>query len=80
MKKRTWGDLSPGTRKLLLGTAVFDVILRLLALRDLVGRRDAEVRGSRIGWGVSLVTVSSGGLLPLVYFLRARRDPLGRRD
>lgn len=74
MKTNTkWDDLRPGTRRLILGSGLGDVALRLIAIRDLVGRDTDQVRGPKLVWGIALGVVSSGGILPLVYFTAGRR-------
>lgn len=62
---------------MILVTGLIDVVLRLLALRDLVGRDAALVNGSKTRWGVALAVVSSGGILPLAYLLVGRRQDSG---
>lgn len=73
MARKKWGDLSPGTRRLILGTGVFDVVLRLLALRDLTAREPDQINGSKVRWGIGLGLISSAGLLPIIYFIAGRR-------
>ncbi len=73
MAKKTWKDLSPTTRRVLVAAGAADAALRLYALRDLHGRSDREVNGSRGAWVAGLSLVSSAGLLPVLYLLRGRR-------
>lgn len=75
MSTRTerWSDLSPLTRIAIVKVAVLDVGLRGWALADLARRPQAEVKGSKAGWAVALAVVSSAGILPAAYLLRARR-------
>lgn len=68
-----WNQLSPRTRRLILGWAVVDGLLKLVALIDLVRRPAAQVRGSKARWAIALVAVNSGGALPIVYLVRGRR-------
>lgn len=71
--KTKWNDMSPGVRRLILATGIIDVALRLIAIRDVIRREPIQVNGSRVGWGIALGVVSSGGILPLVYFVVGRR-------
>ncbi|MBM9458579.1 hypothetical protein JK386_01545 [Nocardioides sp. zg-536] len=72
MAKR-WSDLSPRARKAIVVVAGVDGALRTAALVDLRRRDAREVNGSRRLWTAALATVSSAGVVPVVYFLRGRR-------
>lgn len=74
MTRKKWGELSPRTRRLIIGVGVFDLVLRLLALLDLTRRPPSRVNGSKLAWGVGLGVVNSAGVLPIVYFIAGRRD------
>jgi hypothetical protein len=72
-RKERWSELSPSTRKLIVAGAAFDATLKIAALVDLVRRPAAEVRGSKMKWAGAIVVVNSGGVLPIVYFVRGRQ-------
>ncbi|TWG90439.1 hypothetical protein L615_009000000010 [Nocardioides sp. J9] len=74
MPTTRWNELDPSTRKAIMVAGAVDGVLRTLALRDLKRRTPAQVRGSRKAWGVALSLVSSGGILPVVYFVKGRRS------
>ena len=72
---KKWNELGSRTRRLIMVGAAIDGALRAAALADLARRPPAEVRGSKVGWGVALTLVSSAGVLPACYLLRGRRGP-----
>jgi hypothetical protein len=74
MALRRWDDLSPRARRLVMVAGAAEGVLKLAALRDLRRRPAEDVRGSKTGWAVALTVVSSGGVLPAVYFLTGRRS------
>lgn len=51
----------------------FEAGLKVAALIDLTGRPASTVRGSKKVWATALVLGNTGGVLPIVYFLRGRR-------
>ncbi|MEI2637517.1 MAG: hypothetical protein V9F03_00740 [Microthrixaceae bacterium] len=71
--KTRWGDLQPRTKRLIIGLSVIDLILRLLAIADLVRREPSEVKGSKRLWMVGLSIISSAGVLPVAYLSIGRR-------
>lgn len=73
MAKQQWNQLDPRTRRVVVVAAALDASLRVAALVDLARRTPGQVRGRRGRWAAALALVSSGGVLPLVYFRRARR-------
>ena len=77
MAKKRWGDLSSRTRRLLVAAGVCDAILRVAALVDLVRRPAAEVRGSKVRWGLAVALTNSVGVVPIAYFVRGRRPRSG---
>ncbi len=73
MAKRRWSDLSPRSRRLIIVGAVFEGLLKIAALVDLVRRPAEQIRGRKWVWAVAVVLVNSVGAVPLAYFLRGRR-------
>ncbi|MFP5346885.1 MAG: hypothetical protein ACLGIA_07650 [Actinomycetes bacterium] len=71
--KRRWSDLSEGTRRVILLGAVFEGILKILALVDLKRRPAEQVRGPKWVWATVVTLANSAGTVPLAYFLLGRR-------
>ena len=70
MTKRSWSDLSPRTRRLVVVLGALEAALLVAAQVDLARRPPALVSGSKTMWRlVSLINVVG----PLTYFLRGRR-------
>jgi hypothetical protein len=65
-------NLSPRTRKLLVGVAAVETVLKVIMLVDLRRRPAAQVRGSKRVWTVASM-INSAGLVPLGYFVFGRR-------
>jgi hypothetical protein len=72
-KNSRWSKLSERNRKLILGAAAAEGLLKLAALFDLWRRPAEEVRGSKAKWAAAIVIINSAGAVPLGYFLRGRR-------
>ena len=72
---KRWSELSPRTRRLIIGAAVAEGLLKLAALIDLKRRPASQVRGPRWVWATLVAIVSSCGLIPISYFLFGRRRP-----
>lgn len=66
--------MSPQQQRLVVGATTVDSVLRAAALRSLVRRSPDRVRGPKWLWAVALPVVSSGGALPVAYFVFGRRD------
>jgi hypothetical protein len=75
MATKSWKDLSPRTRRLLLAGAAVDGGLKAAALFDLRRRPASEIRGSKRVWVPVVAIVNSAGLIPLYYFVFGRRRP-----
>lgn len=73
MKKRA-DDLPTWAKGLLGVLGAVDVVLRVLAVLDLMKRDDDELNGPKKAWLPALVSISTMGLLPVAYFLVGRRD------
>ena len=72
---KRWSELSPRNRRLIVGAAVVEGLLKLAALIDLKRRPASQVRGPRWVWATLVAVVSSFGLVPISYFLFGRRRP-----
>lgn len=72
-KPGRWGELSPGTRRLIVSVGVLDAGLRVWALADLKRRHKEDLRGPKLAWGLALTLVSSAGVVPATYLLLGRR-------
>jgi hypothetical protein len=72
---KRWSELSERNRRLLIGAAVAEGLLRLAALIDIKRRPASQVRGRRWVWAALVAVVSSFGVLPISYFLFGRRRP-----
>jgi hypothetical protein len=71
--KRRWSELSERSRRLILAGAVFEGVLKVLALIDIVRRPAERIRGSKARWAAAVVVINSGGGVPIAYFLWGRR-------
>lgn len=71
--KRRWSDLSERSRRMIVAGAVFEGVLKLLALIDLVRRPAGEIRGSKWAWATAVLLVNSVGAVPIAYFRYGRR-------
>jgi hypothetical protein len=70
--KKRWSDLTAGQQRAIVLGAVAELVLTTLALRDLVRRPAAHVRGRKPLWVLAFVVQPFG---PLSYFLFGRRRP-----
>jgi hypothetical protein len=75
MARKRWSDLSPRSRRLIVGGAAFEGVLKIAALVDIVRRPAGEIRGSKVKWAAAVVIVNSLGAVPIGYFLYGRRPP-----
>lgn len=77
MPRKRWSDLSTRVRRVLIFGAVFEGILKVLALIDLARRPASEVRGSKAKWATAVMLTNSVGAVPIGYFLYGRRPAPG---
>lgn len=71
-RKNRWNELSLRTRRLIIGAATIEGVLKIAALTDLVRRPADEIRGSKAKWALAILVVNTAGALPIYYFLRGR--------
>ena len=70
MAKRTWGDMTPTQKKLVVLTGVVEVALTTWCLRDLKERPASLVRGPKALWGPAMSIQPVG---PVAYLVWGRR-------
>ena len=73
MANRTWGDLSPRTRQLIIAGAIGEGIFKIAALVDIARRPADQIRGPKWVWAPTVLLVNSFGGAPLAYFAFGRR-------
>ena len=73
--RRRWSDLSPGTRRLIIVTAVAESIIKGAALIDIKRRPADQIRGPKWLWVPVVAVVNSLGIVPISYFVFGRRRP-----
>jgi len=69
--KKRWSELPPTARAVIIAGGVAEVILTSIALRDLVRRPAALVRGPKLLWGPLLFVQPIGSPLYLIAGRRA---------
>ena len=74
MARKHWSDLSEGSRRLIIGAAVVEGILKVAALVDMARRPAGQVRGPRWLWATGVAVVGSAGILPVSYFVFGRKE------
>jgi len=70
---RKWSDLSEGTRRLIIVTAVVDSLLKGAALIDIKRRPASQIRGPKWLWAPVVALANSAGIVPISYFVFGRR-------
>ena len=65
-REKRWSDLSPRTRATIVVGGIAEVVVTSVALRDLVRRPAALVRGPKWLWGPALFVQPVGSPLYLV--------------
>jgi hypothetical protein len=70
MPKMTWSDLSSSQQRLIYVGGVAETVVTVAALRDLVTRPGAQIRGPKAAWLLAFVVQPFG---PLAYFAVGRR-------
>ena len=73
--RRTWSELSPRSRRLIVVGGIVEGVLKIAALVDLTRRPAEAVRGRKWVWAAVVVLVNSVGGAPLAYFRFGRRKP-----
>ena len=73
--RRRWSDLSEGTRRFIIVTAVAESILKGAALIDIKRRPADQIRGPKWLWVPVVTVVNSLGIVAISYFVFGRRRP-----
>jgi hypothetical protein len=68
-----WSDLSERSRRLIIGGAVGEAVLKTAVIIDIRRRPASQIRGSKRMWIIAAVLVNSAGIGPLSYFAVGRR-------
>ena len=68
-----WSDLSESSRRLIIGAAVGEAVLKTAVLIDIRRRPASQIRGSKRMWIIAAVLVNSAEVGPLSYFAFGRR-------
>lgn len=69
--KKTWSDLSTGSKALLIVTSIVELVLTSVALTDLRKREPRAVRGPKWVWRLLCLVQPVG---PVAYLVAGRRD------
>ena len=59
-----WSDLSPRNKSLIATSAVVDLVLKAVALKDLAGRPSDEIRGPKWAWALGSWRMASRSSIP----------------
>jgi hypothetical protein len=70
MAKKSWSDMTPIQKKLLVVTGIVEVAVTTWCLRDLKQRPAELVRGPKVLWGPALSVQPVG---PIAYLVWGRR-------
>lgn len=70
MAKKTWSDMTPTQRKIVVVTGIAEVALTAWCAKDLRQRPAAQVRGPKLLWGPALSVQPFG---PIAYLVWGRR-------
>jgi hypothetical protein len=72
-----WRDLSERRRRVIIGAAIGEAVLKTAVLIDIRRRPASQIRGSKRMWIIAAVLVNSAGVGPLSYFAFGRRHTEG---
>jgi hypothetical protein len=70
-QKKSWRDLTPTQQRAIVVGGAAELVLTMIAVRDLRRRPRAGVRGPKLVWLLSFVVQPFG---PLLYLKAGRRD------
>ena len=73
MGSKKWSELDSRVRRVIVVGAVFEGLLKIAALVDIVRRPASEIRGSKLRWALAVLVTNSAGVVPILYFRRGRR-------
>ena len=75
MAKKSWADLSPTQKKVIVVTGMIEAAATTWCLRDLASRPSSQVRGPKLLWGPAMSVQPFG---PIAYVLWGRRPSAAR--
>ena len=70
MAKKSWSDMTPTQKKIVVATGITEIALTTWCLRDLKQRPAELVRGPKVLWGPALSVQPVG---PIAYVVWGRR-------
>jgi len=70
-KQKRWAELSPEAKRAIVVASALELVVTAYALRDLVRRPAAQVRGPKLLWGLGLFVQPIGS--PLYLCIGRRR-------
>lgn len=69
-QKKRWSDFTPRQKRAIVVAGTVEVVLTTVALRDLVRRPKAGVRGPKLVWALGCTVQPVG---PIAYLVLGRR-------
>jgi hypothetical protein len=76
-RKKQWSDFSPAARVVIVVGALVELVVTMFALRDLIRRPRAQVRGPKVLWFLGCFVQPIGSPL---YLVAGRRRGSEERD
>ena len=70
MAKKSWADMTPTQKKLVVAVGVVEIAVTTWCLRDLKARPAEQVRGPKAVWGPAMTVQPVG---PLAYLVWGRK-------
>jgi hypothetical protein len=70
MAKKSWGDMTPTQKKIVVVTAIAEVAVTAWCVQDLRRRTPEQVRGPKLLWGPALSVQPFG---PIAYVVWGRK-------
>lgn len=71
MAKKSWADMTPNQKKIIVATGILEVALTAWCLRDLTQRPAERVRGPKALWAPALSIQPVG---PIAYLVWGRKS------
>jgi hypothetical protein len=69
-QKKSWGEMSPLQRKAVVVGGFVELVVTVIATRDLYRRDSSQVRGPKALWGLALGVQPFG---PIAYLVLGRK-------
>ena len=70
MANKSWSDLTPLKRRVVVTVGALETVVTVAALRDVARRPGSELRGPKAAWVLACFVQPVG---PIAYFTLARR-------